>query len=108
MLIRRLAKNTAFLAFAIAMTRLARLIIIWYIGRYLGADALGEYSTVMAFAAMFQAFAVQSLGQLVIRDIAQGRFDVGQYFGSVTLMSLLISVVLVVMMNVAARGALAS
>jgi O-antigen/teichoic acid export membrane protein len=58
----------------------------------------------MAFAAMFQAFAVQSLAQLVIRDVAQEKQDVGVYFSNVAIISLLISVALILVMDVSAAA----
>ena len=96
---KQISRNALFLTLAIGASRLGRLVLVWYIGRRMGAAALGEYGIILTFSSMFQAFGVQGLNPLVMREVAQGRRQFGRFLSNISIISALIALVFVLAMD---------
>lgn len=83
-LVRRIAYNVVFNSVAKIISTVLALVAIGYITRYLGREGFGEYSTVLAFFALFNAIADLGLASLLTREIsrkdAQEEYIVGNIF----------------------------
>ena len=101
---KRISRNALFLTLATGLGRLGRLAVVWYIGRHMGAAALGEYGIIMTFASMFQAFGVQGLNPLVMREVARARREVGSFLSNIAAISVLMALAFVLVMDAIAWG----
>jgi O-antigen/teichoic acid export membrane protein len=92
-LARKLAYNVVFNAVAkIAATALA-LVSIGFITRYLGKDGFGDYATMLAFFAFFNAAADLGLATVTAREISREGANESRVLGNVVALRLTISLV---------------
>ena len=96
---KQISKNALFLTLATGASRLGRLALVWYIGSRMGAAVLGEYGIIMTFTSMFQAFGVQGLTPLVMREVAQGKRQFGRFLSNISIISALIALVFILAMD---------
>jgi len=87
----RIFKNSLFLALSRGLTLLASLGIYALIGRLLGADGLGQFSFILAYAGMFIFLSSLGLHLYVVREIARRRDQVELYLGNALALILLFS-----------------
>jgi len=72
--------------------------LIWAISRYLGAEGLGEYSLVLAYAGIFQTLASLGLVSLIVREVAKKRDEVHVFLLNSTVFGIISSIVSLVVM----------
>lgn len=90
---RRIAKNTASLMMADAVSKGLLFLLIILIARNLGDVTFGKYSFTFAFTSLFVVFADFGLSTLTIREIARNREYAGKYLGNISLIKLLLSII---------------
>lgn len=90
---RRIAKNTASLMVADAVSKGLLFLLIILIARNLGDVTFGKYSFAFAFTSLFAVFADFGLSTLTIREIARNREYAGKYLGNISLIKLLLSII---------------
>ena len=66
-------KNTAWLAFAEAISRFLKLILIIYVARILGATEYGKFNFALAFVSLFAIFADFGISQITTREFSRER-----------------------------------
>ncbi|MCA1960378.1 MAG: flippase [Desulfomonile sp.] len=72
--------------------------LIWAISRYLGADGLGEYSLVLAYAGIFQTLASLGLVSLIVREVARKRDEVHVFLLNSTVFGIVSSLIALIAM----------
>lgn len=101
--VRKIAKNIVSLASAELITKFLMFILIVLIARYLGDVNYGKYAFAMVFTSFFLILSDLGLSTLTIREVAREKEFAGKYFGNLSLVKLILSVVsfllLVVIIN---------
>jgi len=92
--VQRIAKNTAALFAAQAVTAVLGLFLSILIARTLGAVEFGKYSFAIVFTALFGIFIELGYNTLLIREIARDISLAGKYFGNITGIRLTLSVII--------------
>lgn len=81
-IVRRVAKNTAFLAVSEIIHKIVFFFLIIYATRILGVEDFGRYSFALAFAFVFSIFADMGISVIMQREIARKKSLAGRYLGS--------------------------
>ena len=90
---RRIAKNTASLMVADAVSKGLLFLLIILIARNLGDITFGKYSFAFAFTSLFAVFADFGLSTLTIREVARNREYASKYLGNISLIKFLLSII---------------
>ena len=91
--IRRITKNVVSLASAEFLTKFIMFILIVSIARHLGDVNYGKFSFVMAYTSFFLILSDLGLSTLTIREVAKNKELAGKYFGNLSLVKLILSVI---------------
>ncbi|MDE4907313.1 oligosaccharide flippase family protein [Methanogenium marinum] len=101
--VRGFIKNTVSLASAELVTKILAFLLFVYIARELGDVEFGKYSFALAFALLFAFLSDIGLTQLTIREVAKRKEDVNRYFGTVSAIKVVLSIltiaIIVVVIN---------
>lgn len=92
---RRVAKNTAYLAFADVASKILGFVFYLLAARGLGVEKFGVLSFAVAFITMFAVLTDLGLGTVTAREIARDRSVAPRFVGNVLAMKLLASVVVI-------------
>jgi O-antigen/teichoic acid export membrane protein len=93
----RIAYNVAFNAVAKIISTALALVVIGLITRYLGKDGFGEYATVLAFFAFFNAIGDFGIQTSVAREISRENADENAIMSSVLLLRGIASVIILLL-----------
>ncbi|WP_301664510.1 flippase [Methanoculleus frigidifontis] len=100
---RDVVKNTLSLGFAEIVTKFLAFLLIVIVARYLGDAEFGKYSFAFAFALFVSILSDLGLSSLTIREIARRNDQAGEYFGTILIIKLALSIfsftVLMVIIN---------
>jgi len=99
-IVRRVAKNTAFLAGAEIIHKILFFFLIIYATNVLGAVNFGRYSFAFAFAFLFSIFADLGLTLIVQREVARNKSLAGKYIGTIIVLKGLFISILVVLITI--------
>jgi O-antigen/teichoic acid export membrane protein len=89
----RVARNSGFLFFADAISKILHLVLVVFIARMLGDVSYGQYAFAFAFTALFVIFSDFGLSVLSIRDIARDTSKAGKYLSSVSIIKTILSLI---------------
>jgi O-antigen/teichoic acid export membrane protein len=92
--VQRIAKNTAALFAAQAVTAVLGLVLSILIARTLGAAEFGKYSFSIVFTGLFAIFIELGYNTLLVREVARDISLAGKYFGNITGIRLTLSVII--------------
>ena len=92
---RRVAKNTAYLAFADIASKILGFVFYLLAARGLGVEEFGVLSFAVAFITMFAVLTDLGLGTVTAREIARDRTVARRFISNVLAMKLLASVVVI-------------
>ena len=92
----RITYNVVFTSTAKILGTVLALINIGFITRYLGKEGFGDYSTVLAFFALFSALADLGLYAISTREISRPSADEQEILGNVFTMRLLFSLLVII------------
>jgi O-antigen/teichoic acid export membrane protein len=93
---RRIAYNAIFTSVAKILGTVLALISIGFITRYLGKEGFGDYSTVLAFFALFSAIADLGLYAISTREISRPGSDEKKILGNVFAIRITFSLVVLI------------
>ncbi|MBN1562386.1 MAG: flippase [Anaerolineae bacterium] len=91
---RQIFKNTLVLGIADLVTRLGGMVLSFFIGRLLGADGLGVYSTAVAYYALLILAGSMGAENFLIREIARNLTETSRYVVNTSLISVTASVLI--------------
>jgi O-antigen/teichoic acid export membrane protein len=91
----RIAYNVAYNAVAKVLSTILALIILGFLTRYLGKDGFGNYATVLAFFAFFNALGDLGLPTVAAREISRPDADENRIMSSILSLRLLVSLAVV-------------
>jgi len=91
--VQRIAKNTITLLISQAVVSIFGLILSILIARKLGDIQYGKYAFAVAFTGIFCTFVGLGYGMLMIREVARDKSLIRKYFGNVTAIYLVTSIV---------------
>lgn len=101
-LVRKVAKNTGLLIIASLFTSIMAFIWTLFTANYLGAEGFGILSGAIALTSMFGILADLGLGTYIIREVAREPKLTGKYFGTVSIIKLVLSAVTFISLMVVA------
>ena len=78
----RVIKNSTLLSFAILLERGLSLILPLYVARILGKELWGYYTLALAFVTIASSFSFWGFGQLLPREVARKRENLGKYLAN--------------------------
>src|SRR3989344_296671 len=70
---RKVAKNAAFVFLGSNIFKVASMVLIFFIARYLGAADYGKFSFVLSFTGLFFIFMDLGTRMLIVREVAQNK-----------------------------------
>ncbi|QQS61788.1 MAG: flippase [Candidatus Moraniibacteriota bacterium] len=97
---RKIAYNVGFSAFSKVLSTVLALVSIGLITRYLGPEGFGEYTTTLAFFALFMAIADFGLNAASTREISRKKADEAFIMGNVFTLRLIISLSVILIVPV--------
>ena len=95
--VQTIAKNTSWLVIADIANKLLLFVLFIFMARYLGDVGFGKYSFAVTFAGLFAILSDLGMGGLLTREVARDKNSVGKYFGNVSLIKTLLSVIVYVL-----------
>ncbi len=92
-IVRRVAKNTAFLAGSEIVHKVLFFFLIIYATNVLGAEGFGRYSFAFAFGYLFTVFCTLGVDVIIIKEVSRDKKIMNEYFSGLLSLRLLLSFV---------------
>lgn len=95
--VRRIAKNTVFLALGQITSMFLMFVLVVSIARYLGDDGLGKYSFAFAFTNLFFILSNFGLSTLTFREVSRDTKKASKFMGNIIVIKLILSAVTIIL-----------
>lgn len=95
--VQTIAKNTSWLVIADIANKLLLFVLFVFMARYLGDIGFGKYSFALTFTMLFAILTDLGMGGLLTREVARDKNSVAKYFGNVSLIKTILSVIVYIL-----------